>query len=353
MVLVIVGYLMEFSDGKMEATQTLLTIAIPTYNRSEFLDLCLRRLAEELESLQKNARSSIIVYISNNASTDDTDELIEKYRARISVQLIAVTNSENIGADRNIAQCYKAATTPYVWILGDDDVILPGRLGKVLDVLASRDLDVLYLNGYSYSEDYRLEPKRGRGKSGVVEFSNSLDFVKHTHIMLTFITAIVVRSGVNLESVTAITAGSHLLQLGWVLQLVRDGKKFAVINDRVFAAKIANSGGYGAIDVFGRSQNFIVSSILESRPELANAIQNGTIVIWFPTYIMNVRRGNTLPSKNVYLDESLGSEIRQVFRANWRYHLFLWPLIKLPMSLARLYFLLVRIIQHFAGASFI
>lgn len=325
--------------------QPLLTIAIPTYNRAPFLALCLKRISEELDSLNADQRKLIKVYVSNNASTDNTEQVVSQYRMMKAEWFEFVCNRENIGADRNITQCYTSATTPYVWVLGDDDVILPGKLKIVLDVLAKREVDILYLNGYAYSDSYLEEPRRGRGKSGVVEYSSALDFVKCTHVMLTFITALIVRSGVNLASVSQVVEGSNLMQLSWVLQLVRDGKKFAITKDRIYAAKIENSGGYGAINVFGNNLTNITNSILKLKPEVAKVIQNGAIVTWFPTYIMNLQRGEA-----GYLKEDVAIAMRQVFKGNWRYHLFIVPLISLPLTLARIYFVFVRLTRKLLGS---
>lgn len=44
--------------------QPLLTIAIPTYNRAEFLDLCLTRIGEELETLSEEQRNWVKILIS-------------------------------------------------------------------------------------------------------------------------------------------------------------------------------------------------------------------------------------------------------------------------------------------------
>jgi abequosyltransferase len=325
--------------------QPLLTIAIPTYNRAAFLALCLKRISEELDSLNADQRRLVKVYVSNNASTDHTDQVVSQYRQMKAEAFEVVCNRENIGADRNITQCYASATTPYVWVLGDDDVILPGKLKIVLDVLAKQEIDILYVNGYAYSDSYLDEPRRGRGKSGVAEYSSALDFVKHTHIMLTFITALIVRSGVNFTSVNqAVIEGSNLMQMSWVFQLVRDGKKFAIIKDRIYAAKIGNSGGYGAIKVFGNNLSNITNSIFKFQPRLAQAIQNGAIVTWFPTYIMDLRRGDA-----GYLKEDVAIAMRQVFNRNWRYHLFLVPLISLPLTLARIYFVFVRLTRKLLG----
>jgi abequosyltransferase len=328
----------------MKGKQPLLTIAIPTYNRSAFLELCLKRIGEELDSLSEDQRSWVKVYIANNASTDNTAEVIFQYQLIDTEVFEVVHNTENIGAERNVAQCYASATTPYVWLFGDDDVILPGKLKLVLDILVKQEIDILYLGGYGYFESYLDEPKRGRGKSGLVECSRALDFVKSTHVMLTFITALIVRSGVKTESVSQLVDGSNLPQLGWILPLVRDGKKFAILEDRVYAAKIGNSGGYGAINVFGNNLINITNSIFKLQPELAQAIQNGVIVTWFPTYIMNLRKG-----ESGYLKEDVAIDMGRVFNGNWRYRLFLEPLISLPIALARIYFVFVRLTRKLLG----
>jgi abequosyltransferase len=325
----------------MRDKQPLLTIAIPTYNRSTFLGLCLKRIGEELDSLSEDQRGRVKVYVANNASTDNTAEVIFQHQLIDTEVFEVVHNTENIGAERNVAQCYSSATTPYVWVLGDDDVILPGKLKLVLDILVKQEIDILYLDGYGYVDCYLDEPKRGRGKSGLVEYSRALDFVKSTHVMLTFITALIVRSGVKTEQVVD---GSNLPQLGWILPLVRDGKKFAMLKDRIYAAKIGNSGGYGAINVFGNNLLNITNSIFKLQPKLAQAIQNGAIVTWFPIYIMNLRKG-----ESGYLKENVAIEMRRVFNGNWRYYLFLEPLISLPITLARIYFVFVRLTRKLLG----
>lgn len=320
--------------------QSLLTIAIPTYNRSAFLELSLKRINDELAKMSNDRRKLVKVYVSNNASTDNTIEIISRNQCISAGEFEAVHNAENMGGERNVVQCYAVATTPYVWVLGDDDVILPGKLQLVLDVLAKQEIDILYMHGYSYSDNYLDEPKRGRGKSGFRECSSALDFVRHTHVILTSITALVVRSGVKAKTAKHVVEGSNLPQLGWIFPLLCDGKKFAIIEDRIFAAKMGNSGGYDAINVFGSNLTKIANSILKDQPELANAIQNGTIVIWFPNYIMDVRKGDS-----GYLKEDIAIEMKRVFGGNWRYFFFLAPLMSLPMKLAQCYFIFVRLIR--------
>jgi hypothetical protein len=88
--------------------------------------------------------------------------------------------------------------------------------------------------------------------------------------------------------------------------------------------------------------------MLNTRPKLAKAIQNGAIVMWFPTYIMDLRQGETM-----YTKENVAIEIRRAFRSNWRYYFFLSPLILLPSPLARLDFALVRLTRKLFRAVLI
>ncbi len=337
---------MQFDDEPSKPKQPLLTIAIPTYNRASYLELCLRRISEELASLSANQRNLVLVYVSDNASADSTAHVISQFKSLNPERFKVVRNDVNIGGEKNVSQCYESATTPYVWVLGDDDVILPGGLQLILDVLVTRKIDILYMNGYGFSNHYLDEPKRGRGKSGLIEYSSALDFVKHTHVMLTFITSLIVRSGENVASVSQVVAGTNLPHLGWVLPLIRDGKKFAFIENRVYAATMGNSGGYGAVNVFGNNLRNIANSILKDQPEVAKAIQNGTIVMWFPTYIMSLRKGSA-----GYLKENVAIEMKRLFQGNWRYYFFLVPLINLPFKLAQLYFIFVRVTRKLLGTT--
>lgn len=322
--------------------QPLLTIAIPTYNRAEYLDVCLRRIGEEIDDLSEDQRKLVNVYVSNNGSSDNTSDVICKYQRGILPRFEVVNNIENIGPDRNIMQCYSSAKTPYVWVFGDDDVILSGGLQKILDILAKKnDIDILYVNGYSYSNSYLDEPLKGRGNSGNVEYVDPLDFVKRTHIMLTFITALIVRSGVCLNPFDELVDGSNLSQMSWVLALIRDGKKFVILEDRIYAAKIANSGGYGAVKVFGSNLCHIASVILVKQPRLVDAIKNGTIVMWFPTYIMNLRGGMDVG----FSRENITVDLKKVYASNWRYYVFLAPLISLPNFVVQVYYIVVRLIR--------
>jgi abequosyltransferase len=319
--------------------QPLLTISIPTYSRARFLDLCLKRISEEIASLNVEQRHLINVYVSDNASLDNTTEVISKYQSFYPTAIKLIRNSKNIGADSNIAQCYELATTPYVWVFGDDDVILPGRLGMVLDALLTKKMDILYVNNYWFKDNYTERPIPNQ-KHGISEYETPLEFVRRTNVMLTFISALIVRTGIGLQFRNDLM-GSNLVQLSWILPLLRDGNCFALIEDAVVAAKGSNSGGYGLVKVFGNNLVKITNDILEDKPAMARAIQNGTIVNFFPGFVLELRKGNSK-----FADEDMVAGLETAYGDNWRYYVFLLPLVLLPLPLARIYNVLLKVFRR-------
>ncbi|MFA6203440.1 MAG: glycosyltransferase family 2 protein [Gallionella sp.] len=320
--------------------QPLLTIAIPTYNRAEFLDLCLTRIGEELEILREEQRNSVKIYISNNASTDNTTEIILRHRLNANGEFEVINNPKNIGGEHNVVQCYTSAQTPYVWVLGDDDVILNGGLKKVLDVLSKNNVDLLYLGNYWFQNDYTKSPKISVNQ-GVVVYNSALEFSRHTNIMLTFISGLIVKNEIVPNCYVSMVEGCNLPQLSWVLPLLRDGKRFAIIHDWVVAAKGGNSGGYGLVKVFGNNLVKITNNILKDMPAVARVIQNGTIVNFFPSFILELRKGNSK-----FSDKDITEGLKEAFSNNWRYYVFLVPLILLPLPIAGYYHLLLKIIRR-------
>lgn len=324
---------------------TLLTVAIPTYNRADYLDLGLRRLKEELMRLHENQRTLIRIYISNNASTDDTINVISIHGLHEICELEVITNSVNVGAEKNVIQCYESASTPYVWILGDDDVMLQGALEKVLSVLLLNQPDIVYLGNYHFLDDY-LDTKCAlkSEKEVITLYENSEKFTVKTNVMLTFISALVVRSGRNHANLYNIMNDTYLSHLGWILPLLRDGSKFVAIESWVVAAKGGNTGGYGLIRVFGENLQMITKQILIAKPREAKAIENGTIINFFPGFILELRSGHSK-----FVDNNIERGLKDAFCGNWRYYAFLLPLMRLPMPIAYRYHGLLNKFRRFFG----
>lgn len=122
----------------------LLTIAIPTYNRAELLDKQLAWLAQAIKGFESDCE----ILVSDNCSTDNTQNIIKKWQKNLSnITFKSNKNSENLGVMKNIIYCLSSATTKYVWTIGDDDPIQERAIAYVISQLKKNDnLSLLFLN---------------------------------------------------------------------------------------------------------------------------------------------------------------------------------------------------------------
>lgn len=119
----------------------LLSIAIPTRNRAGYLRDVLTAFEEQIRRLGLSTET-VRVYISDNASTDRTADLVREFAARLP-HLAPSRNPEDIGGDRNFLQCIRLARGQFCWLVGDDDIINPGALEHILQTLRSVDLALM------------------------------------------------------------------------------------------------------------------------------------------------------------------------------------------------------------------
>lgn len=131
----------------------LLTIAIPTYNRAKYLKRALQSITEQYDN-----RLEIIV--SDNASQDTTEEVVNEMKEYIPIKYIK--NKENIGSDLNFLQCFHEAKGKYIVLLGDDDLIIDGKMSIILNFLESfEDLSLVFLNHTYFTGNYdKSDPGR-------------------------------------------------------------------------------------------------------------------------------------------------------------------------------------------------
>jgi abequosyltransferase len=110
----------------------LLSICIPTYNRSSLL----RESLAYILVAAKGHEDKIEIVISDNASTDDTQMICVHFQNNRRFDIKYYRNFENT-VDRNFFIVAGLARGEYIWILGDDDRIEPEAIGTVLKLLES------------------------------------------------------------------------------------------------------------------------------------------------------------------------------------------------------------------------
>jgi glycosyltransferase involved in cell wall biosynthesis len=130
----------------------LLSICIPTFNRAAYLTDLLESLARDHEASPWG--DEIVVYVSDNASTDTTPAVVAEFARRLPLQ--SRRNARNIGGDRNFSRLIDGSAGSYFWLIGDDETILPGSLAGVRELLRPQQHGLVLLPSVRAQADGQL-----------------------------------------------------------------------------------------------------------------------------------------------------------------------------------------------------
>lgn len=112
-----------------------LSFCIPTYNRAAKLKRFLEQLIRILSVSQ--FRENVEVVISNNASSDNTEDVINcvvNYLRAICPTRCHL-QKENIGSEANFKFLYEHANGAYVWMCADDDILYEEEFDRLCNDL--------------------------------------------------------------------------------------------------------------------------------------------------------------------------------------------------------------------------
>jgi glycosyltransferase involved in cell wall biosynthesis len=127
----------------------LVSIALPVYNGAA-------TLTSVVESVLAQTHSNLELVISDNASTDGTQDLCRGF-AREDRRVVYQRHATNVGLLNNfVSAAHNAAGTYLRWI-GDDDALEPDYLSRVLDVFAEDERRVVVTTQIVYVDGEGVE----------------------------------------------------------------------------------------------------------------------------------------------------------------------------------------------------
>jgi glycosyltransferase involved in cell wall biosynthesis len=305
--------------------QTLLTIAIPTFNRNESLNRTLERL---LPQLTPEIR---LVVIDNASDVPIAETSREILNSASPDRVTLLRNRANLGGNANILRCVEASLSEFVWILGDDDYILPNAVQTILNSLKLYQ-DAWFLE-FSTSKTLRTVTVES---TGVDEFvKNIQDFGCTLFISTTVYRVDVFLKKLNVGYHYAYAMAPHIAVLMSALQM--DGKAY-FLPERIVEINVPQGEQQWPTLRWGLG----VMTLLEldmlpnTRRTLAKKILQGSApmewLVW--QLLLNSADGR----KN---DWSI-FVFRQLVSRVWCYN-------KKPWHIARVY--LYSLMLHFPGAS--
>ncbi|MBK9284930.1 MAG: glycosyltransferase family 2 protein [Sphingobacteriaceae bacterium] len=232
----------------------LLSITIPTWNRSKTLEKSLSILLPQVLEF----KDIIEIIISDNHSSDDTAKVInssiEKYQ---SINFITYFQKENTGFFGNFKKCKELANGQFVWILSDDDFIQDGVIQEIIQILKidQADLGILYLDNNERQEKGKFIKNRS------IKI-NSL--FKQYHYNLTLASSVIFYNKKDNDNVIYnVFKGSNLIGYALLVDVIRYKKSGTVLTGYLMQCRMASISGYNIFDAFVFDLSKILKYMLE------------------------------------------------------------------------------------------
>lgn len=259
----------------------LLTVAIPTYNRSDSLEKIICQLSRE-----KN--QSFRILISDDNSSDNTTAMVKKYQKSMP-NLFYVKNETNLGYSGNVCRIYELVKTRYLWFLSDDETVLPGAVDKIEEALVKYEPVVAVFN-HIWIDPYGRKLVAGVSKDIIYDDINKL--TDYQPLMRTvFLSTLVVekRSPVDIIKQTDYK-NNIFFQITLSLFLLSDKFKFCVV-----ASPIVNRNTcYESGEFF----KFYLTDNLKAISIIDHKFDNKKFISWSKSHIFTALQ--------VYLSQKLG-----------------------------------------------
>ena len=288
----------------------ILTIGIPTYNRAEYLDRCLNEVLSQAEGYSE----LIEIQVSDNASIDNTEAVIDKYIS-LGYKIDYVKHKESVGMDGNFFSLYQRCFTKYMWMLSDDDFLLPNSLHKIMNLLKKEDLGILYLSNAWFNKESDILESFVDSEASYTKYNDPLAFVDRVNYWFTFISGNIINKDIVKNSINPVEFnGTFLLLIDWIIPAVFKGLPSYVIENTILACKAGNTGGYKLFKVFGENFSFILNKMIERKdiPVAAKHIINRKLITNFFPHFLSLDR-------TAFKNEAAFIALLKVF---WNYKVF-------------------------------
>lgn len=142
----------------------LVCICVPTYNAAS-------TMRQTLLSILAQSYSNLVVHVSDNASTDDTLQVIESIAdPRINIH----RHVENVGGEGNFNRCIRLAEGKYTAIFHADDIYEPDMVAKQVEFLETNpDIGAVFTEAVTIDEEgvpFGIIGRVPGGAGGVTRF---------------------------------------------------------------------------------------------------------------------------------------------------------------------------------------
>ena len=266
----------------------LVSIGIPTYNRADGY------LRNALESALAQTYDNIEVIVSDNCSTDDTEDLIKSYTDK---RIRYFRQENNLGVEGNFNYCVEQARGEYFLLLCDDDLIDPDFVETCVRAIDGLQKPGLIRTGTRVINGdgnvVKSTPNRSRGKS-ISDFIFSW-FASETALYMC-------STLFHTESLKA--AGGFRSKTNLYLDVAVESKVAAEYGyldieevKASFRRHDANNGTASKVEDWVTDSHYLIDSFCKLVPAEEERIRNEGLVYFTKANYRRARRIPTLPAR--------------------------------------------------------
>ena len=115
----------------MKMTHPKVSVFLPTYNQKHFV-------RETIESILTQNYPNLEVVVGDDGSVDGTQEILLEYKEKYPELFKLILSSKNEGITANCNKILKECTGEYIALFAGDDIWLPGKLLKQVDLMQKK-----------------------------------------------------------------------------------------------------------------------------------------------------------------------------------------------------------------------
>lgn len=324
-----------------------LSLCITTYNRAPLLKLALYAVLSQIgpvESVQ------IEVLILDNASVDNTPEIVEEAKQQSAyVPIRYIRHPENVGMDSNFLEAIRSASGEFVFLLSDDDILLPGAVAKLLTLIRNHpDFGGFSLNvrGFFHSPDEVTAPAIVLSEDQVI--MDPMEALRVMNLTIGFLSILAFRKSLIMDRLLAghyqDKVGTCFLESYVFLDALLCGQGIVITARPMVAMRAENCNPWNYFRVFVTEQHDLLAYAerLGYARQVVQRLEMDSLinVRHFVSRVKIYGRGNEYW-------RSRRDAIVRLFRV-YRFHPYVWliivPLMFFPRSLRPLVFLIRRLL---------
>lgn len=228
-----------------------LSICIPTYNRCNLLKETLDNLVNQII----NTIYNVEICISDNCSTDETDELLIEYEKKYPF-IKTNTNQFSCGYDYNLCRVVNMAKGIYIWTLSDDDIVLQNSIDYIARMISEYNdskASVIFLKPKFVRKDEVLTVMKSELYKDKIFteniYANEDEALIQINWLVSFVSTFVLRKEYISDNFSKFF-GSGFIHTPMIMDCIKKGNVIVTNNIHILCRQ-NNSGGYNIYKYFG------------------------------------------------------------------------------------------------------